>query len=463
MPGALLTDLYELNMAASYLRRGMTRPATFSLFIRHLPPNRGFLVAAGLEDCLGWLETLRFDEADLAYLGDVLRFPPDSLDALRSLRFTGEVRAIPEGRLVFPNEPLLEVTAPLPEAQIAETYLLNQVSFQTAIATKAARCRLAAGRAELVDFAFRRTQGIDAAIDVARCTAIVGFAATSNVEAARRFGLRATGTMAHSYVQAFSSERDAFRAFAEDFPGRTTFLVDTYDTIEGVRTAIELIREMGLTGNLGIRLDSGDLGALAVQARRLLDDAGLREVRIVASGGLDEFDIERLTQDRAPIDAYGVGTRMGVSADAPYLDSVYKLVAYGGRPSMKLSPAKVTAPGPKQVFRLTDGSDVIGLRDEDPPPGAELLLQHVMLGGRRVEATADLDGAAGAGVGTGAQTASWKVPSRGLDAARARFEADLARLPERARALRDPAPPPVRMSERLRDLIERTEAALHHS
>jgi nicotinate phosphoribosyltransferase len=410
--------------------------ATFSLFIRHLPANRGFLVASGLDDCLAFLESLRFDQSDLDYLHEALGFPTDTIEAFRGLRFTGDVWAIPEGRIVFPNEPLLEVTAPLPEAQIVETYLLNQVSFQTSIATKAARCRLAAGGADLVDFAFRRTQGIDAAIDVARCTAMVGFVATSNVEAARRFGLRATGTMAHSYVQAFPTERDAFRAFAEDFPGRTTFLVDTYDTLEGVRIAIDVIREMDLRAGLGIRLDSGDLLTLAVQARRMLDESGLPGARIVASGGLDEYDIERLVAAGAPIDAYGVGTRMGVSADAPYLDSVYKLVAYAGRPSMKLSPAKITAPGAKQVFRLAS-EDVLALRDEPAPDGAEPLLQPVMIRGVRT------------------------APPTAIQAARRRFESDLACLPESALPLRDPVPRPVRISDRLRDLIERTEAELH--
>ncbi len=238
MPGALLTDLYELNMAASYLARGMTEPATFSLFVRRLPPQRGFLVAAGLEDSLGYLEDLRFEEEDLAYLRDELGFGPGSLEGFRDLRFTGDVWAVPEGRIVFANEPLLEVTAPIAEAQLVETFLLNKVTFQTTIASKAARCVVAADGRGLVDFSFRRTQGIEAGIEVARGSAMVGFAATSNVEAARRFDLRAAGTMAHSYIAAFPSETDAFRAFARDFPERTiTFLVDTYDTANGIRTA----------------------------------------------------------------------------------------------------------------------------------------------------------------------------------------------------------------------------------
>jgi len=273
MPGALLTDLYELNMAASYLARGMTEPATFSLFVRRLPPQRGFLVAAGLEDSLGYLEDLRFEEEDLAYLRDELGFGPGSLEGFRDLRFTGDVWAVPEGRIVFANEPLLEVTAPIAEAQLVETFLLNKVTFQTTIASKAARCVVAADGRGLVDFSFRRTQGIEAGIEVARGSAMVGFAATSNVEAARRFDLRAAGTMAHSYIAAFPSETDAFRAFARDFPERTiTFLVDTYDTANGIRTAIEVIRELGLTGELGVRIDSGNLALGA--ARRYCRTCG---------------------------------------------------------------------------------------------------------------------------------------------------------------------------------------------
>ncbi|MGA8922233.1 MAG: nicotinate phosphoribosyltransferase, partial [Candidatus Dormiibacterota bacterium] len=289
---ALLTDLYELNMVASYMRRGMNKPATFSLVVRRLPESRGFLVAAGVESCLDFLEGLRFEERDLHYLRDQLGFKAADLDAFRRLRFTGDVWAIPEGRIAFAGEPLVEVTAPLPEAQLIETYLLNQVTFETTIASKAARCVIAAAGRDLVDFSFRRTQGIEAGLDVARLSAMVGFGATSNVEAARRFGLLAAGTMAHSYVEAFSSQADAFRAFAQDFPGRATFLVDTYDTIAGVKDAIAVIKELGLAGGLGIRLDSGNLDDLARLSRRLLDRAGLPHVRILASGGLDELEID---------------------------------------------------------------------------------------------------------------------------------------------------------------------------
>ena len=338
---------------------------------------------------------------------------------------------MPEGRVVFAGEPLLEVTAPVAEAQLAETVLLNHVTFQTAVATKAARCVLAAGGAQLVDFAFRRTQGIDASLAVARASAIAGFAATSNVAAARRYGLTAAGTMAHSFIEAFEDEQQAFTAFAEDFPGKTTFLVDTYDTGRGVRAANEVARRLRLPGPVGVRLDSGDLAALARLARTLLDDAGLRDARIFASGGLDEYAIARLAASGAPIDAYGVGTKMGLSADAPYLDSAYKLVAYAGRPVMKLSAGKTSAPGAKQVYRRP-GGDVLALREEPPLPGHEALLLPVMRDGRPLAAPEP------------------------LAAIQRRCHADLAALPSAARALHDAEPVPVRISEQLKSLRDRT-------
>jgi nicotinate phosphoribosyltransferase len=433
MGGALLTDLYELNMAASYLHRGMNQEATFSLFVRHLPPNRGFLVAAGLEPCLTFLEGFGFDDDDLRYLATELGYDEEAIERFRSLRFQGDVWAVPEGRIVFADEPLLEVTAPIPAAQLVETFLLNQITFQTTIASKAARCRVAARDRDVVDFAFRRTQGVDAAMAVARTTAMVGFAATSNVEAARRYGLQAAGTMAHSYVEAFPTEAEAFRAFAQDFPSRTTFLVDTYDTANGIRNAIEVIEELRLTEPLAVRLDSGDLDALSREARAILDEAGLTHVRIFASGGLDETDVDRLVTSGAPIDAFGVGTRVGVSADAPYLDSVYKLVEFEGRPVLKLSAEKSTEPGRKQVLRSEDG-DTIALRDEPAPPGTEPLLVPVMLGGERAG------------------------PPRTLETARHLFEADLAGLPEPAARIANPEPLEAAFSDALKRLTEETRA-----
>jgi nicotinate phosphoribosyltransferase len=438
MPGGLLTDLYELNMAASYLRRGMTAPATFSLYVRGLPAERGFLVAAGLEPCLDFLESFSFERSDLEYLSSI-GFDERAVEDFGGLRFDGEVWAAPEGRIVHADEPLLEVTAPIAVAQLVETYLLNQVTLHSTLASKAARYVIAAEGRGLVDFAFRRSHGTDAADAVARTSAMVGFTATSNVHAARRHGLAVAGTMAHSFVEAFATEGEAFRVFAEDHPARTTFLVDTYDSVQGVRNAIETIRELELSGDLGVRLDSGDLGRLAREARRLLDDAGLAEARIFASGGLDEHEVAQLIANDAPIDAFGIGTQLGVSADAPFVDTVYKLVEYDGRPTMKLSTGKVSAPGRKQVWRGATG-DLLAQRDEPGPPGTEPLLERVMEEGRRSRA----------------------APS--LDVIRERFRTDLSALPYGSRRLRDAEPVAVPRSERLRELTERTrEEALRRS
>ena len=433
----LLTDLYELIMAASYWRRGMNDQATFSLFVRRLPAERGFLVAAGIESCLDLVQELRFDEEDLRYLRETLGFTARDLDSFRRFRFTGEIWAIPEGRVALAGEPLVQVTAPLAEAQLIETVLLNQVTFETTIASKAARCVIAAGGRDVIDFSFRRTQGIEAGLDVARVSALVGFASTSNVEAARRYGLVASGTMAHSYIEAFPGETDAFRAFAQDFPGRATFLVDTYDTIRGVERAIAVIKELGLQGRSGIRIDSGNLGRLARQSRRMLDQSGLEHVRIFVSGGLDELQIDELVRSGAPIDAFGVGTRMGVSADHPYLDTAYKLVRYGERPVMKLSRGKVTSPGRTQVFRKSRPfGDLVALYDEAAPTGREPLLEQVMARGRR----------------------KGRRPS--LAQSRARFEADLALLPDAARDLRAPRAPSVRSSRAVQRMSAETQRGL---
>ena len=440
----LCTDLYEVRMAASYLRRRMAGPATFSLFARRLPAERGFLVAAGLGEALDFLERFRFDAEELDYLRQAVKLDDRSMAALRDMTFTGDVWAVPEGRLVFADEPLLEITAPIAEAQLVETAVLNLVTFGTTVASKAARCRLAAPDADLIDFAFRRTQGLGSAASVARCSAIAGFAATSNLAAARRYGLRPSGTMAHSYVEAFADERTAFRAFATDFPDDPVFLVDTYDTVAAVHTAVEVAAELGLTGRLGIRLDSGDLGTLACQARQILDAAGLPQATVVASGGLDEHAVAALVARGAPIDAYGIGTKMGVSADAPSLDSAYKLVVYDDRPVMKLSPGKVTWPGAKQVYRhpAAGEGDVLALREEPAPSGREPLLVPVMLGGRRVEPAG---------------------PAAEIRAARDRCDTGLAWLPAAARRLTGPVPVPVHASAELRALSDRLTAQLRAS
>lgn len=436
MSTARMTDLYEVTMALSYLREGMTAPATFSLYSRDLPPERGFLVSAGLEPALEYLREFRVDDEDVAAFAQALHRPPEELAALRGLRFEGEVRAVPEGRIVLAGEPLLEVTAPLPQAQLVESYLLNQVCHQTCVATKAARCVLAAPGRPVVDFSLRRTHGISAAAQAARLGALVGFTGTSNVAAAQEYGIPAVGTMAHSYVQAFGDEAAAFRAFARAHPGPVTFLVDTYDTLAGVAVAADVFHELGLAEGCAVRLDSGDLGALARATRELLDRAGLPQVRIVASGGLDEYGVDALVRAGAPIDVFAVGTAFGTAADAPYLDAAYKLVRYDGRPTMKISPGKATPPGPRQVFRRPGVDDTIGLAEEPAPDGAEPLLRTVMREGRR----------------TGDRA--------GLDESRAALAADLAQLPPAAARISRPEPPTAVTSPALAALTARSRARI---
>ena len=386
---SLLVDQYELAMSASYFRRGMNEPAVFELFVRRLPPNRDWLLVAGIGPAVSMVEAMRFGPAECEYL-TTLGFERDFLDYLARCRFSGDVDAVPEGTVAFPGEPLVRVTAPRIEAQLLETLLLNQINFQTAIATKGARIRLAAGGPDrFVDFSPRRDHGVDAAMKVARSAAIAGAAGTSNVAAAMRYGLRPVGTMAHSYVLSFAHEADAFRAFMEDTPENAVMLVDTYDTPEGVRRAIEAARATGVRLE-GVRLDSGDLLELARDARRQLDEAGLREATILASGDLEEGAIAELVAAGAPIDAWGVGTDLGTSRDAPALGGVYKLVAHRGddgwRGVAKRSSGKASVPGAKQVFREhEDGRmvrDVVGLADEGLR--GRPLLVPAMRGGERV-------------------------------------------------------------------------------
>src|SRR5437588_2175914 len=382
-------------MAAALVADGRgDAPATFSLFIRALPPSRGYLVVAGLHNAVWFLREWAFDQEAVARLAKVAPFDPAFLDWLRNVRFTGRVRAVPEGRVVFASEPLIEVDAPFAAGQLLETILLNLFTFPTAVATKAARCREAAAGRRLIDFALRRAQGADAGMHVSRAAALTGFAATSNVAAADRYGLPASGTMAHSYVTAVAGgtpagELDAFRAFAEHYRGDPVLLVDTWDTAAGIDHSIVVARELA-AGELGhgsrqlagIRLDSGDVVALARLARERLDAAGLTDVAVVASGGLDEYEIARILAAGAPIDGFGVGTNFAVSADAPTLETVYKLVAVDGRPMAKRSTGKATLPGAKQVWRRPGfGGDVLALWDEpNPVPDAEPLLEEVDLG-----------------------------------------------------------------------------------
>ena len=432
---ALFTDLYELTMLQAYHAEGMTETAVFDLFVRGLPQQRNFLLACGLDDALAYLEGLSFSPDALDYLDSLDLFAPDFLHQLASFRFRGSVRAVPEGTPVFAGEPILEVIAAIPEAQFVETYLLNQVTFQTIIASKGARVVQAAAGRPVIDFGARRTHGTDAALKAARALYMAGLASTSLVLAGQRYGIPVTGTMAHSYIEAHEREMDAFRAFMARYP-ETVLLVDTYDTEDGVRNVIRLAQEMGEGFRArGVRLDSGDLTQLAFTTRRMLDEAGLQRLGVVASGGLDEYRIDRMLRAGAPVSVFAVGTNAGVSSDAPKLDSAYKLVEYAGRGRIKLSTEKATWPGKKQVVRrFKDGlaaGDVIASHDERLD--GEPLLVEVMRDGVRLPAG--------------------RVA---LAESRERARAAIAALPERVRALEPARPPyPVQISagleaERLR-------------
>ncbi|MBI5873780.1 MAG: nicotinate phosphoribosyltransferase [Candidatus Omnitrophica bacterium] len=389
---SLLMDLYELTMAQSYYRHRFKAQATFDLFVRHLPANRSYLLFAGLEDVLRYLKNLKFNQEDLDYL-ERLGFGEDFLTYLGRLRFHGDVWAMPEGTVFFPGEPVIRVTGSLIESQIIESFLLNAVNLSTMVATKASRIVAAADGRGAYDFSLRRTQGIDAALKVARSAFIAGFSGTSNVLASKLYGIPAVGTMAHSFVLSFSSEAESFRAFFETFPNKSILLVDTYSIQEGIKNAIRVAEEFRAKGHMlqGIRLDSGNLAQQAKMARRMLDENDFREVKIFASGDLDEYKIDKLVASKAPIDDFGVGTRMGASADAPSLDVVYKIAEVtneGGvfLPTMKFSINKVTLPGRKQIFRRFDKrgfciEDIIGLEHEKP---GEPLLKNVMRAGEIV-------------------------------------------------------------------------------
>ena len=426
----LFTDLYELTMLRAYWELGLEEEAVFSLFVRRLPAERNFLVACGVVDLLRELETFRFDGDDLAYLASQ-GFPQPMLERLEDFRFEGDVYALPEGTPFFANEPIVEVVAPIAQAQVIETLVLNQIGFQTIVASKAARIVEAAQGRSVIDFGGRRAHGLDAAVKAARAAYVAGAVATSNVLAGRTYGIPVAGTMAHSFVQAYAHEAEAFRSFAEIFP-ETVLLVDTYDTLGGVRKVIALAQELGGAFKVrAIRLDSGDLLALSREARALLDAAGLASVDIFASGGLNEDRIAKLVASGAPIDGFGVGTDLVVSTDAPALDIVYKLTEYGGKGRLKLSTDKRTLPGRKQVFRRFSGGvmtrDVIGRHDE-ALPGAPLLTQVMRQGASM-------------------------APSETLDDIQTRCRKEIAGLPAALRELA-PAEPPfaVEVSAALSEL-----------
>jgi len=385
----LFTDLYQLTMLQGYWREGMHDTAVFSLFVRDLPEYRNYLLFAGLESVLTYLETLRFTDEGLAYLASQGQFQDDFLQWLERFRFTGNVYAMPEGTPFFEQEPVIEIEAPISQGQLFETFIMNQVHHQTLAASKASRVVTAAGNERsVIDFGLRRMHGADAGVKSARAFHIAGVKATSNVYAGLVYGLPISGTMAHSYIQAHDGEKEAFREFVRLYPD-TVLLVDTYDTLRGVRQVIDLAKEMDEEFKIsGIRLDSGNLVELSKAARRMLDDAGLKDVTIFASGNMDEYSITELVKEGAPITGFGVGTHMGVSADAPYLDMVYKLVSYAGRGRLKTSPGKGTLPGRKQVFRMEqDGAarqDIIAAADESH--GGRPLLEQVMQHGERLPA-----------------------------------------------------------------------------
>lgn len=391
----LLTDLYQLTMLQTYYAQGMEDTAVFELFVRRLPEQRGFLVAAGLEQALQYLEALHFNADELAWLAETGRFKRDFIDYLAKLRFTGEVHALPEGTLVFPQEPILRVTAPLPQAQLVESRLINLIHFQTLIASKAARCILAAGDKLLVDFGLRRAHGAEAGLLAARAAYLAGFAGTAAVLAGMQFGIPIFGTMAHSLIQAHDREEQAFEHFALAQPNNVVLLIDTYDVEQATHKVVQLGHRLKAKGIAikGVRLDSGDLAEYARQVRKILDAGGLPEVTIFCSGDLDEHRIKALLEEQAPIDGFGVGTRLDSSTDAPSLDCVYKLQEYAGKPRRKRSTGKATWPGRKQVYRrIQDGvltGDWLGL-EKETQLGGEPLLQRVMHRGRRCQVTLPL-------------------------------------------------------------------------
>ncbi len=385
----LLTDLYQMNMIQAYLDHGETKTAVFEFFFRKFPPRRGFLMAAGLQQALEFLENLRFSPEEIAWLAKTRRFTDKLLDSLASFRFTGDVHAMPEGRIFFPNEPILRVTAPMPQAQLVETRLINILHYQTLVASKAARMVLAAPGKVLVDFGLRRAHGAEAGLMAARASYIVGFTGTATVLAEREFGIPTFGTMAHSFVEAYDTESAAFECFARSRPQNLTLLIDTYDTEAAARKVVALApRLAAMDIKIGaVRLDSGDLIRLSRSVRRILDDGGLAEVSIFASGGLDEDNLTEIVQAGAPIDGFGVGTSLTTSSDVPALDCAYKLQEYAGQPCRKRSPGKATWPGRKQVWRSygRDGrmaGDVLSL-ESDTQPG-EPLVELVLKDGRRV-------------------------------------------------------------------------------
>jgi len=436
----LLTDLYQLTMLQGYFDQEMFDTAVFEFFVRSLPAARNFLLAAGLEQALGFLENIRFSPPELEWIAGQGAFRASFVDWLATLRFTGDVHAMPEGTVFFPNEPILRVTAPLPQAQLVESRLINLLHFQTLVASKAARAVLAGPGKLLIDFGLRRAHGAEAGLLAARASHLAGFAGSSTVLAATCFGVPVFGTMAHSFIQAHDDEAAAFEHFARSLPQSVILLIDTYDTEAAAEKVVRLaprLRQAGIAIK-GVRLDSGDLIAHARRVRSILDAGGLSTAAIFVSGNIDEYLIERARECGAPIDGFGVGTHMDTSADVPFLDCAYKLQEYAGRARRKRSEGKATWPGRKQVYRLFDAANRLHAdtltHEEDPQPGTALI-QPVMRAGQRL------------------------APSEPLDTIRARGAANLAQLPPALSAL-TPAPAyPVVLAPALRRLADEVDAA----
>ncbi len=434
----LLTDLYQLVMLQAYFDSGMNETAVFEFFVRRLPPERNYLIAAGLEQVLDYLDALAFSEDDIAALEQTGLFGGPFLESLKTFRFSGDVDAMPEGTVFFPDEPVLQITAPLPQAQLVESRIMNLLHLQTLIASKAARCMHAASGRLLVDFGMRRAHGAEAAVLAARASYLSGFSGTATVLASTLYDIPAYGTMAHSFIQAHDSEQHAFEAFARSHRGTVTLLIDTYDPATGAHRVVDLANRLA-PDDIAIdwvRIDSGDMESVSRQVRKILDDGGCQTIRIFASGGLDEQQIDALVRQQAPIDGYGVGTTLDVSADVPALDCVYKLQEYAGVPRRKRSESKATWPGRKQVVRRLDDAgimvgDVVTLMG-DGQPGV-VLLEPMMRAGQRV------------------------APPEPLPRLRERTAESLASLPAHLRALDAPAAYPVTMSPALRRLTSETD------
>lgn len=437
---ALLTDLYQLTMLQGYHDAGMEDAAVFEFFVRKLRPGRGFLMAAGLEQSLEFLEGLHFSSEELAWLASTGRFDRKFLSSLEALRFTGDVHAMPEGTVFFPNEPILRVTAPIAQAQLVETRLINLLHFQTLIASKAARMKLVAPDKLLVDFGLRRAHGAEAGLLAARASYLAGFSGTSTVQAGMQFGIPLFGTMAHSFVQAHDGEALAFEHFARAQPENVVLLIDTYDTEAAAQKVVALAPQLEQQGIRikGVRIDSGNLAEHARQVRQILDGGGLEHVTIFASGDLDEYLLRDMLAAGAPVDGFGVGTRMDTSSDVPYLDCAYKLQEYAGKARRKRSEGKQTWPGRKQVYRSYDAdgrmvSDIVTV-EGDAQPG-EPLLKPVMRAGKRIAATT-------------------------LEESRNYAADNLARLPEPLRQMQEPYAYPVEIAAALHRLAEQVDQGM---